>query len=204
MYCVSFPGSNTAVAKVSLRLYKMGYSLLKGYGLCYGPLGIRRYILRCASAESIQHIGSLSNPARKLKDVSTFSLSVEDASYLIKTQQLIIIEEQDHQDQAPISDPIAATAVREIFELFANGEGVTAIVRYSNECGPPIPTQYACFNGFTGTLTLVIVSCFLQIVKINPFNKIMDSIDKFVVKCGRQIIEKWGTLRQQCSFMKQA
>lgn len=86
MYWVSFSASNTAVAKVSLRLYKMGYSLLKGYGLCYGPFGIRRYILKRASAETIQHIGSLSNPARKLKDVSTFSVSAEDASYLIKTQ----------------------------------------------------------------------------------------------------------------------
>lgn len=49
-----------------------------------------------------------------------------------------------------IPDPQAAIIVRKIFELSANGTGVTAIVRYLNEKGIPTPIQYAKSNGLTG------------------------------------------------------
>ena len=49
-----------------------------------------------------------------------------------------------------VPDPIAAITVRKIFELAANGMGVTAIVRYLNEKGIPTPIQYARSNGLTG------------------------------------------------------
>ena len=49
-----------------------------------------------------------------------------------------------------IPDPIAAIIVRKIFELAANGMGVTAIVRYLNEREIPTPIQYARSNGLTG------------------------------------------------------
>ena len=46
-----------------------------------------------------------------------------------------------------VPDPIAAITVRKIFELAANGMGVTAIVRYLNEKEIPTPIQYARSNG---------------------------------------------------------
>lgn len=49
-----------------------------------------------------------------------------------------------------IPNPQAAIIVRKIFELSANGIGVTAIVRYLNEKGIPTPIQYAKSNGLTG------------------------------------------------------
>ena len=49
-----------------------------------------------------------------------------------------------------VPDPIAAIMVRKIFELTANGMGVTAIVRYLNEKEIPTPIQYARSNGLTG------------------------------------------------------
>ena len=49
-----------------------------------------------------------------------------------------------------VPDPIAAITVRKIFELAANGMGVTAIVRYLNEKEIPTPIQYAKSNGLTG------------------------------------------------------
>ena len=49
-----------------------------------------------------------------------------------------------------VPDPIAAITVRKIFELAADGMGVTAIVRYLNEKGIPTPIQYARSNGLTG------------------------------------------------------
>lgn len=42
-----------------------------------------------------------------------------------------------------ITDPKATIVVRKIFELAANGTGVTAIVRYLNEKDIPTPIQYA-------------------------------------------------------------
>lgn len=41
-----------------------------------------------------------------------------------------------------ISDPKTAIVVRKIFELAANGTGMTAIVRYLNEKNIPTPIQY--------------------------------------------------------------
>ena len=49
-----------------------------------------------------------------------------------------------------VPDPGAAIIVRKIFELAANGMGMTAIVRYLNEQGIPTPIQYAKFNGLSG------------------------------------------------------
>lgn len=49
-----------------------------------------------------------------------------------------------------IPNPKAAIIVRKIFELAANGTGITAIVRYLNEKGIPTPIQYARSNGLTG------------------------------------------------------
>ena len=49
-----------------------------------------------------------------------------------------------------VPDPIAAITVRKIFELAANGMGVTAIVRYLNEKEIPTTIQYARSNGLTG------------------------------------------------------
>lgn len=49
-----------------------------------------------------------------------------------------------------IPDPVSAITVRKIFELAADGEGVTAIVRYLNEHGLPTPIQYARSNGLVG------------------------------------------------------
>ncbi len=49
-----------------------------------------------------------------------------------------------------VPDPIAAVIVRRIFEMVANGEGITAIVRYLNEHGFPTPIRYARSNGLVG------------------------------------------------------
>lgn len=56
--------------------------------------------------------------------------------------------ETNHDQLVP--DPIASITVRKIFDLAANGTGVTGIVRYLNEKGLPTPTQYARSNGLTG------------------------------------------------------
>ena len=57
--------------------------------------------------------------------------------------------EANHDQLVP--DPIASITVRKIFELAANGTGVTGIVRYLNEKGLPTPIQYARSNGLTGS-----------------------------------------------------
>ncbi len=49
-----------------------------------------------------------------------------------------------------IPGPTAATIVKRIFEIAANGKGTTAIVRYLNEHGFPTPIQYARSNGLAG------------------------------------------------------
>ena len=49
-----------------------------------------------------------------------------------------------------VPDPIAAITVRKIFELAANGMGVTAIVRYLNEKDISTPIRYAKTNGLAG------------------------------------------------------
>ena len=56
---------------------------------------------------------------------------------------------EDNHDQL-IPDPKAAIIVRKIFELAANGIGMTAIVRYLNEKEIPTPIQYARSNGLSG------------------------------------------------------
>ena len=49
-----------------------------------------------------------------------------------------------------VPDPVAAVIVRKIFEMAANGTGVTGIVRYLNERGLPTPIQYARAHGLDG------------------------------------------------------
>ena len=57
--------------------------------------------------------------------------------------------EANHDQLVP--DPFASITVRKIFDLAANGTGVTGIVRYLNEKGLPTPIQYARSNGLTGS-----------------------------------------------------
>lgn len=56
--------------------------------------------------------------------------------------------ESNHDKLIP--DPKAAIVVRKIFELAANGTGMTAIVRYLNEKNIPTPIQYARSKGLAG------------------------------------------------------
>lgn len=49
-----------------------------------------------------------------------------------------------------VPDPVAAVIVQKIFEMAANGTGVTGIVRYLNERGLPTPIQYARSKGLNG------------------------------------------------------
>ena len=81
-----------------------------------------------------------------------------EATLDMKAQQGIFIgprapfgyqKAEDNHDQL-IPDPKAAIIVRKIFELVANGIGITAIVRYLNEKEIPTPIQYARANGLSG------------------------------------------------------
>ena len=74
-----------------------------------------------------------------------------EATLDMKAQQGIFIgprapfgyqKAEDNHDQL-IPDPKAAIIVRKIFELAANGIGMTTIVRYLNEKEIPTPIQYA-------------------------------------------------------------
>lgn len=56
---------------------------------------------------------------------------------------------RENPDQL-IPDPTAAIIVQKIFEMAANGTGVTGIVRYLNERALPTPIQYARSNGLSG------------------------------------------------------
>lgn len=49
-----------------------------------------------------------------------------------------------------IVDPEAAVIVQDIFKLFVDGMGITAIVRYLNENNIPTPIQYARSKGLAG------------------------------------------------------
>ena len=49
-----------------------------------------------------------------------------------------------------IPDPVSGAVVRKIFEMAAEGMGVTSIVRYLNEHDFPTPIQYARSNGLNG------------------------------------------------------
>ena len=56
---------------------------------------------------------------------------------------------RENPDQL-IPDPAAAIIVQKIFEMAANGTGVTGIVRYLNERALPTPIQYARSKGLSG------------------------------------------------------
>ncbi len=81
-----------------------------------------------------------------------------EATLQMKTERGVFIgprapfgyqKSEENRDQL-IPDPIASITVRKIFDLAANGTGVTGIVRYLNEKGLPTPIQYARSNGLTG------------------------------------------------------
>lgn len=55
---------------------------------------------------------------------------------------------RENPDQL-IPDPAAAIIVQKIFEMAANGTGVTGIVRYLNEQALPTPIQYARSKGLS-------------------------------------------------------
>ena len=55
---------------------------------------------------------------------------------------------KENSDQL-IPDPAAAIIVQKIFEMAANGTGVTGIVRYLNEQALPTPIQYARSKGLS-------------------------------------------------------
>ena len=59
-------------------------------------------------------------------------------------------QKSDSNQDKLIPDPKAVIVVRKVFELAANGTGVTAIVRYLNEKGIPTPIQYARSKGLAG------------------------------------------------------
>lgn len=56
---------------------------------------------------------------------------------------------RENPDQL-IPDPAAAIIVQKIFEMAADGTGVTGIVRYLNERALPTPIQYARSKGLSG------------------------------------------------------
>jgi len=55
-----------------------------------------------------------------------------------------------------IPDPATAAIFKRIFEMDANGEGATAIVRYLNEHGFPAPIQYARLKGWPEIITMAV------------------------------------------------
>lgn len=55
---------------------------------------------------------------------------------------------ENHNQLVP--DPVSGAVVRKIFEMAAEGTGVTGIVRYLNEHDFPTPIQYARSNGLNG------------------------------------------------------
>ena len=81
-----------------------------------------------------------------------------EATLDMKAQQGIFIgprapfgyQKAEYNHDQLIPDPKAAIIVRKIFELAANGIGITAIVRYLNEKEIPTPIQYARANGLSG------------------------------------------------------
>lgn len=56
---------------------------------------------------------------------------------------------RENPDQL-IPDPAAAIIVQKMFEMAANGTGVTGVVRYLNERTLPTPIQYARSKGLSG------------------------------------------------------
>ena len=85
----------------------------------------------------------------KKKVEATLDMKVQQGIFIGPRAPLGYQKAEDNHDQL-IPDPKAAIIVRKIFELAANGIGITAIVRYLNEKEIPTPIQYARLNGLAG------------------------------------------------------
>lgn len=86
----------------------------------------------------------------KQKVEATLQMKVERGAFIGPRAPFGYQKAETNPDQL-VPDPIASITVRKIFELAANGTGVTGIVRYLNEKGLPTPIQYARSNGLTGS-----------------------------------------------------
>lgn len=85
----------------------------------------------------------------KKKVEATLNMKAQNGTFIGPRAPFGYQKAESNHDQL-IPDPKAAIIVRKIFELAANGTGMTAIVRYLNEKGIPTPIQYARSNGLTG------------------------------------------------------
>ena len=85
----------------------------------------------------------------KKKVEATLDMKAQHGTFIGPRAPFGYQKSESNHDQL-IPDLKAAIIVRKIFELAANGTGVTAIVRYLNEKDIPTPIQYARSNGLTG------------------------------------------------------
>lgn len=85
----------------------------------------------------------------KKKVEATLDMKAQHGTFIGPRAPFGYQKSESNHDQL-IPDPKAAIIVRKIFELAANGTGVTAIVRYLNEKGIPTPIQYARSKGLAG------------------------------------------------------
>lgn len=86
----------------------------------------------------------------KQKVEATLQMKVERGAFIGPRAPFGYQKSEANHDQL-VPDPIASITVRKIFDLAANGTGVTGIVRYLNEKELPTPIQYARSNGLTGS-----------------------------------------------------
>lgn len=80
---------------------------------------------------------------------ATLQMKAERGAFIGPRAPFGYMKSETNHDQL-VLDPIASITVRKIFDLAANGSGVTGIVRYLNEKELPTPIQYARSNGLTG------------------------------------------------------
>lgn len=85
----------------------------------------------------------------KKKVEATLDMKAQHGTFIGPRAPFGYQKSESNHDQL-IPDPKSAIVVRKIFELAANGTGVTAIVRYLNEKEIPTPIQYARSNGLAG------------------------------------------------------
>lgn len=85
----------------------------------------------------------------KQKVEATLQMKAEHGLFIGPRAPFGYKKSETDRDQL-VPDPIAAITVKKIFDLAANGTGVTGIVRYLNEKKLPTPIQYARANGLTG------------------------------------------------------
>ncbi len=85
----------------------------------------------------------------KRKEEAALKMKAERGAFIGPRAPFGYKKSEDNHDQL-IPDPIAAMTVKKIFDLAANGSGLTGIVRYLNEKKLPTPIQYARSNGLVG------------------------------------------------------